>query len=119
MAKWVKQYRAEARGESGIGSPLTAEQQRSWDLEIEVSQLREDNARQKKASAMACGKCADYYALSTKHPINASMTERGNYLDNVVMELYFFNLIMKRAWQMHYAKYQKAAKDISQYIVLF
>ena len=28
LARWVRQYRTEARGESGIGSPLTAEQQR-------------------------------------------------------------------------------------------
>ena len=54
LARWVKQYRAEARGESGIGSPLTAEQQRIRVLEIEVRQLREDNALLKKASALAC-----------------------------------------------------------------
>jgi transposase len=51
LARWVRQYRAEARGESGIGSPLTAEQQRIRALEIEVRQLREDNALLKKASA--------------------------------------------------------------------
>ena len=51
LARWVKQYRAEARGESGIGNPLTAEQQRIRVLEIEVRQLREDNALLKKASA--------------------------------------------------------------------
>ena len=51
LAKWVRQYRAEARGESGIGSPLTAEQQRIRVLEIEVRQLREDNTLLKKASA--------------------------------------------------------------------
>lgn len=48
LARWVKQYRAKARGESGIGSPLTAEQQRIRVLEIEVRQLREDNAPLKK-----------------------------------------------------------------------
>ncbi len=48
LARWVKQYRAEARGESGIGSPLTAEQQRIRVLEIEVRQLRENNALPKK-----------------------------------------------------------------------
>lgn len=51
LARWVRQYRAEARGESGIGLPLTAEQQRIRALEIEVRQLREDNALLKKASA--------------------------------------------------------------------
>lgn len=54
LARWVKQYRAEARGESGIGSPLTAEQQRIRVLEIEIRQLREDNALLKKVSALAC-----------------------------------------------------------------
>ena len=54
LARWVKQYRAEARGVSGIGNPLTIEQQRIRVLEIEVRQLREDNALLKKASALAC-----------------------------------------------------------------
>ena len=51
IARWVRQYRSEARGEPGIGLPLTAEQQRIRALEIEVRQLREDNALLKKASA--------------------------------------------------------------------
>ena len=54
LARWVRQYRAEARGESGIGNPLTIEQQRIRVLEIEVRQLREDNDLLKKASALAC-----------------------------------------------------------------
>lgn len=51
LARWVRQYRAETRGETGIGNPLTAEQQRIRAIEIEVRQLREDNALLKKASA--------------------------------------------------------------------
>lgn len=51
VARWVKQYRAETRGESGIGNPLTAEQQRIRTLETENRQLREDVVLLKKASA--------------------------------------------------------------------
>jgi transposase len=51
LARWVRQYRAEGRGESGIGNPLTADQQRIRVLEIEMRQLREDNLLLKKASA--------------------------------------------------------------------
>ena len=51
LAGWVKQYRAQARGESGIGKPLTAEQQRIRALEIENCQLRKDVVLLKKASA--------------------------------------------------------------------
>ena len=51
LARWVKQYRAEVRGESGIGKPLTAEQQRIRALETENRQLREDVVLLKKASA--------------------------------------------------------------------
>ena len=54
LARWVKQFRAEARGESGIGNPLTAERQRIRVLEIENRQLREDVVLLKKASALAC-----------------------------------------------------------------
>ena len=54
LARWVKQYRAEARGELGTGNSLTAEQQRIRALETENRQLREDVALLKKASALAC-----------------------------------------------------------------
>ena len=45
LAWWVKQYRAEVRGESGVGHLLTAKQQCIPALEMEVRQLREDNPR--------------------------------------------------------------------------
>ena len=49
--RWVEQYRAEQQGQPGIGKPLTAEQQRIRQLEIENRQLRSDNDLLKKASA--------------------------------------------------------------------
>jgi len=49
--RWVQQYEAEQLGQSGIGKPLTAEQQRIHQLEGESRQLRMDNDILKKASA--------------------------------------------------------------------
>lgn len=49
--RWVEQYRAEQTGQAGIGKPITAEQQRIRQLEIENRQLRSDNELLKKASA--------------------------------------------------------------------
>ena len=49
--RWVAQYLAEKSGDCGIGKPLTAEQQRIRQLEIEVRQLKSDNELLKKASA--------------------------------------------------------------------
>lgn len=49
--RWIKQYRAEQQGKSGIGKPLTAELQRIRQLEQENRQLRSDNDLLKKASA--------------------------------------------------------------------
>lgn len=49
--RWVEQYRAEQRGKSGIGKPLTVELQRIRQLETENRQLRSDNELLKKASA--------------------------------------------------------------------
>ena len=49
--RWVEQYRAEQRGKSGIGKPLTVELQRIRPLETENRQLRSDNELLKKASA--------------------------------------------------------------------
>ena len=49
--RWIKQYRAEQQGKSGIGKPLTAELQRIRPLEQENRQLRSDNDLLKKASA--------------------------------------------------------------------
>jgi len=51
IRRWVTQYESELNGQSGIGKPLTAEQQRIRTLETEVRQLRSDNDLLKKASA--------------------------------------------------------------------
>jgi transposase len=51
VRRWVKQYETELNGQSGIGKPLTAEQQRIRQLESENRQLRMDVDILKKASA--------------------------------------------------------------------
>ena len=51
VRRWLMQYQAELSGQSGIGKPLTPEQQRIRQLEAEVKQLRQDNDLLKKASA--------------------------------------------------------------------
>jgi len=51
VRRWVAQFDAEQLGQSGIGKPLTVEQQRIRELEIENRQLRADNDLLKKASA--------------------------------------------------------------------
>jgi transposase len=51
IRRWVKQVDDELAGGSGIGKPLTAEQQRIRELEKELRQLRMDNDILKKASA--------------------------------------------------------------------
>jgi transposase len=51
IRRWLAQYDAEQSGQSGIGKPLTAEQQRIRQLEQENRQLRQDVDILKKASA--------------------------------------------------------------------
>lgn len=51
VRRWVRQYDAEILGETGIGKPLTAEQQRIRQLEQENRQLKMDNDILKKATA--------------------------------------------------------------------
>jgi transposase len=51
VRRWIEQYETELNGQSGIGTPLTAEQQRIRQLESENRQLRMDNDILKKASA--------------------------------------------------------------------
>ena len=51
IRRWVTQYDAEQGGQRGIGKPLTAEQQRIRQLELENRQLRMDVDILKKASA--------------------------------------------------------------------
>jgi transposase len=51
VRRWIAQFDAERTGQSGIGKPLTAEQQRIRRLESENRQLRQDNDLLKKASA--------------------------------------------------------------------
>lgn len=42
IRRWLQQYSAEQSGQPGIGKPLTAEQQRIRQLELENQQLRQD-----------------------------------------------------------------------------
>jgi transposase len=51
IRRWLAQYSAEQNGQPGIGKPLTAEQQRIRQLELENRQLRGDVEILKKASA--------------------------------------------------------------------
>jgi transposase len=51
VRRWLKQAEAEWSGGSGIGKPLTAEQQRIRQLEAENRRLKMDNDILKKASA--------------------------------------------------------------------
>lgn len=51
VRRWVAQFDAEQSGHAGIGKPLTAEQQRIRQLEMENQKLRQDNDLLKKASA--------------------------------------------------------------------
>ena len=47
LARWVKPYWAEERGESGIGNPLTAKQQLIRAVKIENRQLHEGVAQKR------------------------------------------------------------------------
>jgi len=51
VRRWVNQFQAEHKGQSGSGKPLTAEHQRIRQLETENRQLRGDVEILKKASA--------------------------------------------------------------------
>lgn len=51
IRRWLEQYGAEQNGQPGIGKPLTAEQQRIRQLELENQQLWQDVTILKKASA--------------------------------------------------------------------
>ncbi len=51
IRRWLTQYGAEQNGQPGIGKPLTAEQQRIWQLELENQQLKQDVTILKKALA--------------------------------------------------------------------
>ena len=51
VRRWLTQFEAEQSGHSGIGKPLTTEQQRIRQLEAENRQLRGDVEILKKASA--------------------------------------------------------------------
>lgn len=51
VRRWLRQYESELDGHTGIGKPLTAEQQRIRQLEEENRSLRQDVEILKKASA--------------------------------------------------------------------
>ena len=51
VRRWLAQFDAEQLGQPGIGKPLTTEQQRIRQLEVENKQLQGDVDILKKASA--------------------------------------------------------------------
>lgn len=51
VRRWLAQYDTEQSGQTGMGKPLTPEQQRIRELERENQRLREDVSLLKKASA--------------------------------------------------------------------
>ena len=51
VRRWLAQFEAEQRGQSGAGKPLSAQHQRIRQLEAENRQLRGDVEILKKASA--------------------------------------------------------------------
>jgi len=51
IRRWLTQFESEQNGQPGIGKPLTTEQQRIRQLELENRQLRQDVDILKKASA--------------------------------------------------------------------
>jgi transposase InsO family protein len=57
--------------------------------------------------------------LLVHHHLLASMSRKGNCWDNAVMERFFLNLKMERVWQIDYANYAEAMRDITDYIVVF
>ncbi len=63
VRRWVQQYEAEQLGETGIGKPLTAEQQRIRQLEQENRQLKMDNDVLKKATARSTGQRNVHFPL--------------------------------------------------------
>ena len=51
VRRWLKQAETEQLGQASIGKPLTPEQQRIRQLELENRQLKSDNELLKKVSA--------------------------------------------------------------------
>ena len=62
---------------------------------------------------------SEHQALLAKHVLVGSMSRKGNCWDNAVMERFFLNLKMERAWQKDYANHLEATNDIADYIVGF
>jgi putative transposase len=62
---------------------------------------------------------AEHAALLNRHGLVASMSRKGNCWDNAVMERFFLNLKMERAWHSDYANHDEAKRDITDYIVGF
>lgn len=61
----------------------------------------------------------EYQALLKQHGIICSMSRKGNFWDNAVMERFFLNLKMERVWQREYANQMGVCKDETEYIVGF
>ncbi|MBV6325734.1 IS3 family transposase [Duganella violaceipulchra] len=63
IRRWLTQYGAEQNGQPGIGKPLTAEQQRIRQLELENQQLKQDGDHLKKGLGLLCPRNEMIYQL--------------------------------------------------------
>ncbi|WNB77601.1 IS3 family transposase [Methylomonas koyamae] len=59
----------------------------------------------------------EYRDLLVRHGFQGSMSRKGNCWDNAVMERFFLNLKMERAWRRQYANHAEAIRDATDYIV--
>ncbi|QBB72521.1 IS3 family transposase [Pseudolysobacter antarcticus] len=74
VRRWREQYAAEQAGGAGLGKPLTAEQQRIRQLEIENRRLREDKRLAKKSVGLLCPGTEVIYRTITHWQPEAGIT---------------------------------------------
>ena len=60
-----------------------------------------------------------YQLLLLKNGIICSMSGKGNYWDNAVMESFYHSLKVKLVYQKHYHTRSQAQRDIFEYIEIF
>ena len=62
---------------------------------------------------------APHQGLLKKYGLVGSMSRKGNFWDNAVMERFFLNLKVERVWQKDYANHSEAITDVADYLVSF
>ena len=122
VRRWVAQYEAELSGHSGIGNPLTPEQQR---IPLNVFHMVKSSLSSSRSRGHASSERGSQYASKAfqsklkEFCMVCSMSRKGNCWDNAPTESWFNSFKNERYHGIRYATHDAMKAASFEYIEVF